>query len=164
MLKRFPDMRYSVSYTTRSPRGDEKNGIDYHFISKDEFETGIGTGLWAEWAEVHGNYYGTSARFINRELAAGKDILLDIDVQGTLQVLEHYKNAVTFFIMPPSLDTLRQRLESRGTDSPQTIDSRLIKAKEEIAQKQRYHHIIVNDDLAAAVSELVSLIENYRSP
>lgn len=117
---------------------------------------------WAEWAEVHGNYYGTSAEFINQELSDGKDILLDIDVQGTLKILVNYKNAVTFFIMPPSLDTLRQRLESRGTESPRTIDLRLIQAKKEIEQQHRYQHVIINDDLSTAASELASLIDRYR--
>lgn len=164
VLERFPDLRYSISYTTRKPRGNEKSGIDYHFISKADFNSGIDEGRWAEWAEVHGNYYGTSAEFIDSELTAGRDILLDIDVQGTLQIITHYINAVTIFIMPPSMDALQHRLASRGTDNPETIALRLVQAKKEIEQKSKYRHIIVNDDLPKAISELSALIESYRRP
>ena len=122
-------------------------GIDYHFIAKDEFMHLIESGEWAEWAEVHGNYYGTSANFLNQGLAAGKDILLDIDVQGMLKILKRYPSSVTVFIRPPSLETLRERLESRGADRPDIIETRMTNAKKEMAQAHRYRHVIVNDDL-----------------
>jgi guanylate kinase len=160
---RFSDLVYSVSYTTRSPRGTEQNGVDYHFISKDEFEKGIAHGRWAEWAEVHGHYYGTCADFLDGELSAGRDILLDIDIQGTGRILQRNPDAVTIFIMPPSLETLKFRLQSRGTDSPEVIAVRLKNAREEIAQKDIYRHIITNDRLADAVAELVAIFEKYRS-
>jgi len=160
---RFSDLVYSVSYTTRSPRGGEQNGVDYHFISKDEFEKGIAHGRWAEWAEVHDHYYGTCADFLDGELSAGRDILLDIDIQGTGRILQRNPDAVTIFIMPPSLETLKFRLQSRGTDSPEVIAVRLKNAREEIAQKDIYRHIIINDRLADAVSELVAIFEKYRS-
>ncbi len=159
----FPDLQYSISYTTRPPRSSEKNGIDYHFITAREFENGIRSGRWAEWARVHGNYYGTSADFLDQSLAAGRDILLDIDVEGTRQILKRYPDSVTIFVMPPSMEVLRQRLEARGTDSAEVIAVRLKNAENEMAQKDLYRHIIVNDRLAPAVAELIAVIEKYRS-
>ena len=160
---RFPDLLYSISYTTRRPRPGEQNGVDYYFIAKDEFEKNIARGKWAEWAEVHGNYYGTSADLLDRGLNGGQDILLDIDVQGMHQILKRYPAGITIFIMPPSLDTLRYRLETRGTDSPEAIAVRLSNAQKEMAQKDLYRHVIVNDQLADAVAELIGIFEKYRS-
>ena len=160
---RFADLVYSVSYTTRSPRSGEQNGKDYHFITKDEFEKGIAHNRWAEWAEVHGYYYGTSADFLNQVLSAGRDILLDIDIQGTRKIRQRYPDGVTIFIMPPSLETLKSRLQSRGTDSPEVIAVRLKNADEEMAQKDLYHHIIINDRLTDAIAELIVIFEKYRS-
>lgn len=163
VLDRFSDLVYSVSTTTRSPRNGEQNGVDYHFIAKDEFEKGIACSRWAEWAEVHGHYYGTSADFLDGELSVGRDILLDIDIQGTRQILQRYPDGVTIFIMPPSLETLKFRLQSRGTDSPEVIAVRLKNAREEMAQKDLYRHIITNDRLTDAVAELIAIFEKYRS-
>jgi len=163
VLDRFTDLVYSVSYTTRSPRSGEQKGVDYHFIVKDEFEKGIASGRWAEWAEVHDHYYGTSADFLDGELSIGRDILLDIDIQGTRQILQRYPACVTIFIMPPSLETLKSRLQSRGTDSPEVIAVRLKNAREEMAQKDFYRHIITNDRLTDAVAELIAIFERYRS-
>jgi len=162
VCRHFPDMLYSVSHTTRPPRPGETQGIDYHFITKDGFIHMIESGEWAEWAEVHGNYYGTSANFLNRGLAAGKDILLDIDVQGMLKILKRYPSSVTVFIRPPSLETLRERLESRGVDRPDIIETRMINAKMEMAEAHRYRHVIVNGDLVLATRELILLIDSYR--
>jgi guanylate kinase len=161
---RFADIRYSISHTTRRPRPGEIDGCDYVFISESEFKDGIARGRWVEWAQVHGNYYGTSADFLNRELAAGRDILLDIDVQGTCQIVQRYPQSITIFIMPPSLDVLRQRLEARSTDSPETIAVRLENAAKEMAQKDAYRHVIVNDRLPQAIAELIALIGSYRQP
>ena len=161
--KRFSDMLYSVSYTTRKLRDGEQEGVDYHFIGKNDFENGIAAGKWAEWALVHGNYYGTSADFLDKGLADGRDILLDIDVQGTRQILEHYSNSVAIFILPPSLEVLQQRLEARGTDSAESIAVRLKNAEKEMSQQELYHHLIVNDQLSKAVPELISIIDNYRT-
>ena len=163
VLDRFTDLVYSVSYTTRSPRSGEQNGVNYHFIVKEEFEKGIASGQWAEWAEVHDHYYGTSADFLAGELSLGRDILLDIDIQGTRQILQRYPDAVTIFIVPPSLETLKSRLQSRGTDSPEVIAVRLKNARKEMAQKDLYRHIITNDRLADAVAELIAIFEKYRS-
>ena len=163
MLDQFADLLYSISYTTRSPRPGEQNGVDYYFIPKDMFEKGIERHQWAEWAEVHGNYYGTSADFLDKKLSAGHDILLDIDVQGARQILKRYLDGITIFIMPPSLAVLKQRLEDRGTDSPAVIAVRLDNAQKEMAQKNIYRHIIINDRLSDATAEMTAIFENYRS-
>lgn len=162
LLNRFNDILYSVSYTTRPPRKGERNGVDYYFIQKKDFEKRIESGHWAEWAKVHGNYYGTSAGFIDRGLASGRDILLDIDVQGALQILENYPDSVTIFIMPPSLKTLRERLEMRRTESRETINRRLLTAEKEMAQKSIYRYVIVNDQLSESIETLIAIIEKYR--
>jgi len=163
VLDHFPDISYSISYTTRQPRKGEQDGVDYYFIAKDEFENGIGRGRWAEWAEVHDNYYGTSADLLDRGLNGGQDILLDIDVQGMGQIVARYPAGITIFIMPPSLEILRSRLQTRGTDSPEVIAVRLRNAQKEMAQKNRYRHVIVNDQLADATAELIGIFEKYRS-
>lgn len=161
VLDRFSDMLFSVSYTTREPRNGEEDGVDYCFISRDLFKKNIKDGKWAEWAKVHGNYYGTSADLIDTGLAAGRNILLDIDVQGTRQLLRRYPDSITIFIMPPSKDTLRKRLKLRGTDRQADIERRLANAKKEMAQKDLYRHVVLNDRLPEAVAELLSIIEKY---
>ena len=163
MRDHFPDLLYSISYTTRSPRKGERNGVDYHFILPDDFEKGISRHRWAEWAEVHGNYYGTSAEFLDNELSAGRDILLEIDVQGTRQILQRYPDGITIFILPPSLEILKQRLQVRGTDSPEVIAVRLANAQKEMAQKDVYRHIVINDLLRDTIEKLTTIFEKYRS-
>jgi len=163
VLDRIPNLFYSVSYTTRKPRKGEQNGIDYYFITEDDFKNRIKNGKWAEWAEVYGNYYGTSSEFIDKVLASGRDILLDIDFQGTLQILDRYHDSITIFIMPPSLDILKLRLESRGTDSKHTISRRIDAAEKEMKNKDFYRHVIINDKLSVAVADLISVIEKYRT-
>lgn len=164
VLKHFPDMLYSVSHTSRKPRKSEQDGIDYHFIDRNEFKNRIDDESWAEWAMVHGHFYGTAADFLDAGLKSGKDILLDLDVQGTRQLLERYAECVSIFVRPPSLEALRQRLKKRGTDSAETIALRLSNAKKEMAQQDIYQHVIVNDELSAAATELISIIEKYRTP
>ena len=161
LLERLPDLKYSVSTTTRPPRNGERDGVDYHFTDSTQFKAGIAAKQWAEWAEVHGNYYGTSAVFIEEEQAAGHHILLDIDVQGAAQLRAKYPDAITIFIMPPSLDVLRRRLEQRGTDALELIDKRVANAREEMRQRKAYRHIIVNDHLEKAANELVALCKGY---
>jgi len=161
LMEHFRDMRYSVSYTTREPRKDEINGNDYHFISKEDFSRKIKEGKWAEWAEVHGNFYGTSAEFLDKELSAGKNILLDIDVEGTIQILKRYPDSITIFIMPPTPEILRKRIESRGADSLEVIERRMKNAEREMTQRDIYRHVIVNDSLYKAVAEVVSIVERY---
>jgi guanylate kinase len=162
LLDHFADLQYSVSHTTRSPRAGEQPGIDYYFISPVRFEEMIEQGRWAEWAKVHGNYYGTSAEDIENHLSAGRDVLLDIDVQGAAQILKRYPDSVSIFIMPPSMDALKTRLKKRGTDSRETIEKRLAEAENEIRQKDRYRHVIINDRLENAIAELVAIISQYR--
>jgi guanylate kinase len=163
-VARFDNLRYSVSYTTRAPRAGEVNGQDYVFISLAEFEDGIRCGRWAEWAKVHENYYGTSKQVLERALAEGCDVLLEIDVHGARQICRRFPESVTIFIMPPSLEVLEARLRSRGTDSPQAIALRLENAKREMRQKDGYRHVIVNDDLDTATLELIAVLESYRRP
>ena len=162
VLKVIPDIVFSVSYTTRPPRPGERQGIDYYFVSRVEFERKIKAGKWAEWARVHDNYYGTSAEFLDNALLKRQNVLLDIDVQGADQIRKRYPGCVTVFIMPPSMEALKERLESRQTDDAETILKRLANAEKEIARKGVYRHIIVNDNLQTAVNELVALISNYR--
>jgi guanylate kinase len=162
VVDRFKNILYSVSYTTRSPRNSEQDGVDYYFISKKDFEDRVESGYWAEWAKVHGNYYGTSGEFLEKGLASERDIILDIDVQGTIQILENYPDSITIFIMPPSLETLRRRLEMRGTESRATIKRRLFTAEKEMAQKELYRYIIVNDQLSVSIEKLVAIIEKYH--
>jgi guanylate kinase len=155
-------MLYSVSYTTRKPRRGELDGVDYHFIDKNQFKARIDNGLWAEWALVYGHYYGTAVEFLEEGLKTGQDILLDLDVQGTRQLLKRYPKSVAIFVRPPSLEVLRQRLVSRGSDSAETIARRLHHAEKEMAQQGLYHHVIVNDQLTVAIPQLISIIESYR--
>jgi guanylate kinase len=157
------DLAYSVSYTTRPPRRGERRGEDYHFVSEAEFLQGVDQGRWAEWARVHGNYYGTSARWIEETLNSGRDILMDIDLQGARQMARRFPEAVTIFIMPPSLDELERRLRQRAADSLKDIDLRLENAREEIARRSFCRHELVNDNLEEATRELVALIESYRA-
>ena len=163
VLSRFPDMLYSVSHTTRKPRTGEQNGIDYYFIKKEEFKDKIEHGKWAEWAEVHGNYYGTSAELLDQELDSGRDIILDIDVQGTFQLVKRYPESVAIFVMPPFIEELKRRLKLRNTDSSEVIARRLENAKMEMTKKNLYPHVIINDQLPVAIGQLVTVIENYRS-
>ena len=163
IMDAFSNISYSVSHTTRSPRNGEVDGIDYHFVSKDEFKAMVTDDKLAEWAEVHGNFYGTSVNYLNECLGRGDDILLDIDVKGAKQILKKYPNAVTIFIMPPSMEALKDRLETRGTDPSDVIEKRLINAKSEISEKNFYKHIVINDDLETAGRELTSILKTYRN-
>ncbi|MBF0100209.1 MAG: guanylate kinase [Desulfobacterales bacterium] len=163
ILKEFAMLLYSVSYTTRAPRQGEQHGLDYFFVSQSDFIKGIEQGQWAEWAQVHGNYYGTSAQFIDAKLSDGYNVLLDIDVQGALQILKKYPTSVSIFIMPPSFDVLQTRLYQRGTENTSTIEKRLLKAKEEMAQKDKYHHIVINDQLDRAIADVRSIIHKHSS-
>jgi guanylate kinase len=163
LRQRFPDLVYSVSHTTRLPRPGEEDGKDYHFISRAEFEKGVTKAEWAEWARVHDNYYGTSARFLDHARAEGRDLLLDIDVQGTRQIIERYPESVTIFIMPPSLAVLRRRLQGRGTDAAEAIERRIAAAATEMDQRHLYRHVVINDDLAAAEAAFIGIVDQYRA-
>ncbi len=163
LLKHFKEIRFSISHTTRQPRPEEAEGIDYFFTSEKEFLKGIKNNAWAEWADVHGNYYGTSKEFLDDALSSGSSVLLDIDFQGTMQILKTYPDAVTIFIMPPSIEVLKSRLHYRGTESDEVIEKRLMNAKQEIKKKNLYQYIIINDVLTNAREELFNIINNHLS-
>ncbi len=153
LLSEFDRFAYSISCTTRAPRTGERDGRDYHFLPTDEFERLRDQGYFAEWAIVHGNYYGTPLAAVRGNLDAGRDMLFDIDVQGAAQLKETI-DARFVFILPPSYDVLRQRLTSRGTDSPETIAKRLAAAAAELRQAHWFDALVINDDLDQAYDEL----------
>ncbi len=159
---RFPELVYSVSFTTRPARPGEKDGVDYHFISRPEFEEKIRQGEWAEWAKVHDHYYGTSAVLLKQHLAEGRPVLLDIDVEGARQIVKRFPDSITIFIMPPSREVLRQRLEKRGTDDPDAINKRLANAEKEMSHKNRYRYVIVNEQLDEAVEAFCGIIARHQ--
>lgn len=155
LLKDIPQLVLSISTTTRKPRGQEKEGVDYFFVTKQAFEKMIQENGFAEWASVHENYYGTSRAVIENSFANGRSVLLDIDVQGAESLRRSYgKQCFTVFVSPPSLDELESRLRSRATDTETSIQKRMQNARQEMAEASKFHHIIVNDDLERAYSEL----------
>ncbi|MDA3790971.1 MAG: guanylate kinase [Desulfobacula sp.] len=154
VLTRFKNLSYSISHTTRAPRKNEQNGLDYFFINIDEFEQKITLEHWLEWAKVHDNFYGTSKEFVKACLEKGQSLILDIDVQGARQIMALGMDIVSIFIMPPSFEILSQRLENRGTDLKEVIAKRLDNAKSEIDQKDLFQYVVVNDNLDKATEEL----------
>ena len=169
LLQEYHDIVYSISCTTRAPRGEEEDGLDYHFKTKERFEELIAENAFIEYAKVHDNYYGTLKAPIEEVLAEGNSMILDIDVQGAAKVREYVRalpdsdplkaGYVDIFIMPPSLDALRERLERRGTDSQETIERRLGNAEGEIARAGEYMFKVENDDLFTAYRRLCDLID-----
>lgn len=160
LLEKRPQIKLSISCTTRKPRGEEIEGREYFFLSKGEFEKRIEDGFFAEWALVHGNLYGTPKKLISDSLSKGKDVVLDIDVQGGMQLEKAFKDdAITIFLVPPSWDVLEKRLVGRGTESRQAIEKRLSNAKKEMEFEQRYKYRVVNDDLEKAVDDVISIID-----
>ena len=169
LLQEYSDIVYSISCTTRPPRGDEEDGLDYHFLDKDRFEELIGENAFIEYASVHGNYYGTLKAPIEEVLAEGNSMILDIDVQGAAKVREHVRalpdsdplkiGYVDIFVNPPSLEELRSRLEGRGTDSREVIERRLANAEGEMARAGEYMFRVVNDDLGTCYKRLCDLID-----
>lgn len=157
VLDRFDTLSYSISHTTRPPRQGEENGRDYFFVAPAEFKTLAEAGQMLEWAQVHGNYYGTSKAFVMAALDRGQSILLDIDVQGAAQVMASGLPMVSIFIMPPSVEELARRLSARATDTEAVIRTRLENAAREMDQRSDYDHVVVNDDLATAARELESI-------
>jgi guanylate kinase len=163
VLKTVPGVSYSVSYTTRAPRGTEQNGREYFFVSTDVFEDMIRHGEFLEWANVYGHLYGTNQAQVERELSAGHDIILEIDVQGAASIREKINDAVSIFILPPSFELLRQRLLSRGTDSPEDLEKRLRGAPAEVEQHKSFQYVILNDDINRASQQLASVIYAERA-
>ena len=162
-LSGVPNLVYSISCTTRAPRTGERDGLDYWFISKQDFEDKVARGLFLEYAFVHGDFYGTLRENIRRETEAGHDVMLEIDVQGALQIRELLPESILIFVQPPSLKVLEERLRLRGTESEDKITQRLENAKQEMRQASKYDHVIVNDTLEQAAEELRDVIISYRS-
>ena len=169
LLQEYHDIVYSISCTTRAPRGEEEDGLDYHFLEKSRFEELVAENAFIEYAFVHGNYYGTLKRPIEEVLAEGNTMILDIDVQGAAKVREYVRKLpdtdpmkagyVDIFILPPSIEELQRRLEKRGTDSRETIAKRVAAAEGEIARAGEYMFKVTNDDLGAAYKRLCDLID-----
>ena len=162
VLRDLGGIRFSVSHTTRPPRSAERDGVEYHFVDRPTFERLRETGGLLEWAEVHGNLYGTGVAELERARAAGVDVLLDLDVQGAAQVRRRIPDAVTVFILPPSYEVLVGRLRGRGQDDEDAIRRRLAVAGHEIDAFEQYDYVIVNDDLEACVEELKSIVRAAR--
>ena len=150
---------YSVSATTRAPREGEVNGVNYHFTSKEDFEKLIASGGVLEYAQYCGNYYGTPRKAVEDKLDEGKDVILEIEVQGAMKIKQSCLEAVFVFILPPSVETLKERLEKRGTETADVIAKRVAEARGEIEKAYNYDYVIVNDDLDTAVSEFIKAVE-----
>jgi guanylate kinase len=162
LLKRvmdyFPDIKFSISYTTRPPRPGERDGKDYHFISPQRFQEMVKEKAFAEWAEVLGNRYGTPLDSIREIRSQGIDLMLDIDSQGARQIKERFNGGVFIFILPPSLEALKQRLKARGGDEQEVIEFRVAKARDEMKQAVWYNYAVINDNFEEAVEQLKSII------
>lgn len=158
LLAEAPHIRFSVSCTTRPIRPGEEHGVEYFFLSREEFQAKIEAGELLEWAEVYGNYYGTPRTYVEEITDQGQDIILDIDRVGAKAVRERYPGAVSVFVVPPSMEALRQRIAARGTESEEAVQRRLAEAPEWIREGLTYDYVIVNDELTRAVSELKAIV------
>ena len=163
LLAADPGLMFSVSYTTRAPRGQEIDGEDYHFVSREDFERRIAADEFLEWAEVFGNYYGTHLGILEQARAAGADVVLDIDVQGERQLRNRIPEAVTIFVLAPSREVLERRLRARGEDSDDVIARRLRDAAEEIRRYTNYDYVVINRDLAESVATLRAIVQAERA-
>ncbi|GBF12182.1 guanylate kinase [Tepidibacillus sp. HK-1] len=157
-----PDIIYSVSATTRKPRTGEENGVNYFFKSREEFEKMIKEDQLLEWAEYVGNYYGTPRGFVEQTVQTGKDIILEIEVQGALKVKEKYPEGIFIFLMPPSLAELKNRIIHRGTESDESLMNRLNAARNELQMMKHYDYAVVNDEVSKAVKRIQAIIEAER--
>ena len=162
LVSSLPNLQFSVSYTTRQPRKGEVNDRDYTFINSQDFRLMADKGEFIEWAEVHGALYGTSRKRLEELLDSGNDVILDIDTQGAMQIKERYKEGIYIFILPPSLDTLKERLKNRMTDSKEEIGKRLGRAIAEIKTFNKYDYVIINDILEDALMEFEALVISQR--
>ncbi|HWU96876.1 MAG TPA: guanylate kinase [Oxalicibacterium sp.] len=162
LLQQEPAIKLSISFTTRPPRPGEQNGREYFFTSIDDFNARREADEFLEWAEVFGNYYGTSRLQIADQMAAGIDVLLEIDWQGAQQVKKQFPHAVGIFILPPSIDALEERLKKRGQDEPHVITRRILAAGGEIAHASEFEYVIINQEFTAALSELSAIVKATR--
>ncbi len=159
LLANIPNLVLSISSTTRAPRGTEKHGVEYEFLTREDFQAKIQAGRFAEWAEVHGNYYGTSKDTIGRAFQAGNSVLLDIDVQGAKLIRQAYPSeSVLIFVQPPSIEELEKRLRGRGTESEENIQKRMKNARDELAEMDSFDHVIMNDEFERAAFELEAIV------
>lgn len=158
ILKSVPNIGYSVSLTTRAMREGETHGKDYFFVTKDEFLDSIGRDEFLEFAEVHGNFYGTSAKQVENEIAKGKDVILEIDVQGAEIVRKKVSSCVTIFILPPSFEVLRKRLTGRATETHENLSLRLQNSSDEVKHFRSFDYIVINNELETAINDLKSII------
>ena len=163
LMRIVPSLRFSVSYTTRPPRGEEKDGREYYFISREQFEARVQRDEFLEWAEVFGNLYGTHRSELDRADLEDTDLVLDIDVKGARQLKERIPGAVSIFILPPSRQVLEQRLRARSQDTGPVIDRRLREAAEEIRNYSQYDYLLVNRELDSSVAALVAIVNSARS-
>jgi guanylate kinase len=152
----------SISHTTRPPRGQEQHGREYYFIEETEFRQKIAADAFFEWAEVHGNLYGTSRQAVEERIAGGQDVVLEIDWQGALQIKKIFPNAILIFILPPSWDELAQRLNRRGEDRPEVIAQRLVNARIEVAQARHFDFVIINALFETALFDLKAIVHSQR--
>jgi guanylate kinase len=162
LVNRFPALKESVSYTTRLPRPGEQDGVDYHFVPVERFKQMVTEHAFAEWAEVHGNLYGTAIATLEQARKDGIDILLDIDCQGARILKDRNVNGIFVFVMPPSMTELRRRLESRSSDAAEVIERRIVRAAEEIREACWYDYIVVNDNLEDAQEGLAAIVTAAR--
>ena len=162
LLAKEPGIELSVSTTTRPPRPGEMNGREYHFVSVEEFKALRAQGEFLESAEVHGNFYGTSRRWIESRMQAGNDVLLEIDWQGARQIKSHFSHAIGIFILPPSIEALETRLHKRGQDSGEVIRRRLVAAGSEIAHAPEFDYVLINEDFNLALSQLSAIVTAAR--
>lgn len=158
LLRSRPEIYYSISATTRQPRTGEENGVNYFFVSHDQFKIMINNDELLEWAEVYGNYYGTPSSYVMKLLAQGKDVILEIDTQGAMKVKKKFPEGVYIYIVPPSLDELADRIYKRGTDSLDSIKNRLNCACEELNCAYNYNYVVVNDEVTEAVNKVAAII------
>ncbi len=162
LLELDSHLQLSVSHTTRAPRGQEKHGRDYFFVSEDEFDNMVKSSAFVEWAHVHNHRYGTSKKVIEERMSVGADVILEIDYQGALQIKQIFGNAVTVFILPPSWEELRQRLERRGEDSAEVIETRLANAAVEVKQATNFDFVIINESFERALFDLKTIVHSQR--
>lgn len=159
LLKSCPDLKLSISCTTRQPRLGESDGVHYFFVTKERFEEMAAAGEMLEWANVHGNFYGTPRSYVEKMLAEGHDVLLEIDVQGSLQVLKNMPETIGIFILPPTRTELVRRLSGRGTENRQQLETRIRNAEAEVHEAEKFPYIVVNANLNEAVKQVRSVIE-----
>jgi guanylate kinase len=162
LLELDSHLTVSVSHTTRKPRGQEQDGREYHFIDESDFRGLTASGEFLEWAEVHGNLYGTSRTEVRTRVASGQDVVLEIDWQGAIQIKKLFPNAVLIFILPPSYEELAQRLNRRGEDHPEVIAQRLVNARHEVAQARHFDFVIINALFETAVFDLKTVVHSQR--